>query len=156
MEGKPTTGALLALLLSAGLQGGCSQPVENNVAVNDAAAPASVEAIDEPDSVRPGSGTGDGVPTDRWVGRWTGPEGLFLDIQPSPDGRKGHYTITNRDTLDRQADYASVAEGDAIRFTRDGKTLTIRAGNGADTGFKYLAGKSECLIVLAGQEGYCR
>ena len=43
-----------------------------------------------------------------------------------------------------------------IRFVRDGKDLAIRPGNGDETGFKYLAGKQDCLIVIAGQEGYCR
>lgn len=157
MEGKPIPSALLAILLVAGLPGGCSKPAGKDAAAN-AVAPPSVEAIGEPDSVRPdndGGGEG-GVPTDQWVGRWNGPEGLFLDIQRSPNGREGHYAITNRDTLDRQAEYAGVAEGDAIGFTRDGKRFMIRAGSGAETGFKYLAGKNECLIVAAGQEGYCR
>ena len=43
-----------------------------------------------------------------------------------------------------------------IRFTRDGKDLTIRPGTGAETGFKWLAEKENCLIVIAGEEGYCR
>jgi len=106
--------------------------------------------------VRHGTDDAKALPTDGWVGRWTGPEGLFLNIQPSPDGKPGHYAIANRDTLDRQADYAGTAEGGAIRMMRDGKELTIRAGTGEETGFKYLAGKQDCLIVVAGREGYCR
>ena len=43
-----------------------------------------------------------------------------------------------------------------IHFERDGKDLTIRPGTGAETGFKWLADKENCLIVVAGQEGYCR
>ena len=147
---------LLSGLLAAALTGGCSKPVERQAAANNAAPPPSVEAVDEPDSVRPDRTGGGGVPTDQWVGRWSGPEGLFLDIQPSPDGKRGHYAITNRDTLDRQADYAGVAEGQTIRFVRDGKALTIRDGIGSETGFKWLVGKSECLIVEARKEGYCR
>jgi hypothetical protein len=58
--------------------------------------------------------------------------------------------------LDRQGDYPGVAEGSTIRFVRDGKDLAIRPGKGDETGFKYLAGKQDCLIVVPGQEGYCR
>lgn len=87
---------------------------------------------------------------------WTGPEGLFLDIQRSPDGKPGHYTIANKDDLDRQGNYSGFAEGTTIRFVRDGRDLSIRRGIGDETGFKHLAGKKDCLIVVPGQEGYCR
>lgn len=147
---------MLSALSCAALLGGCSKAVEKDVAANEMAQPPTVEAVEEPDSVRGAEGDTTGAPTDQWVGRWTGPEGLFLDIQPSPDGKPGHYAITNRDTLDRERDYAGVADGATIRFTRDGKTLVVRAGTGAESGFKYLAGKQDCLVVVAGQEGYCR
>lgn len=143
-------------LLVVALLGGCSKAVENNAAANNMAWPPTTEAIEEPDSVRGQENEAVGLPTDQWVGRWAGPEGLFLDIQPSANGKPGHYAIANRDTLDRQADYSGVADGAAIRISRDGKELTIRPGTGDETGFKYLAGKQDCLIVVAGQEGYCR
>lgn len=148
----PLSFAVLALLMT----GGCAKSVDNRAAANNAASEANVEAIEEPDAVGAAGKETAGLPTDDWVGRWTGPEGLFLDIQPSPDGKPGHYAIANRDTLDRQGDYAGVAEGSTIRFVRDGKDLAIRPGKGSDTGFKYLAGREDCLIVVQGQEGYCR
>ncbi|HEX7858186.1 MAG TPA: hypothetical protein VF503_31270 [Sphingobium sp.] len=149
--------ALIApALLVVALAGGCSKAVENNVAANNMAQAPTVEAMEEPDSVRGPENEAVGLPADQWVGRWAGPEGLFLDIQPSPNGKPGHYAITNRDTLDRQADYPGVAEGTAIRIRRDGADLKIRPGTGDETGFKYLAGKQDCLIVVAGREGYCR
>lgn len=150
-------GALaLPPLLFLGLAGGCSKAPDKQTAGNNVAADPTVEAIQEPDTVGTAANEPAGLATDQWVGRWTGPEGLFLDLQPSPDGRPGHYAITNRDTLDRQGDYAGVAQDGVIRFTRDGKPLTIRPGTGDETGFKYLAGKQDCLILIAGQEGYCR
>ncbi|HEX7877159.1 MAG TPA: hypothetical protein VF489_11315 [Sphingobium sp.] len=149
--------ALIApALLVVALAGGCSKAVENNAAANNMAQAPTVEAMEEPDLVRGPENEAVGLPTDQWVGRWAGPEGLFLDIQPSPDGEPGHYAIANRDTLDRQADYPGVADGEAIRIRRDGADLTIRPGTGDETGFKYLAGKKDCLIVVAGREGYCR
>ena len=52
--------------------------------------------------------------------------------------------------------YAGQAAGETIRFTRNGRALTIRAGSGPETGFKWLAEKTNCLIVVPGKEGYCR
>lgn len=149
-------GLIAPALLAAMTLGGCAKSVDNQTAGNNAAEAPSIDTIEEPDAVRDATNETAAVPTDEWLGRWSGPEGLFLDIQPSPDGQPGHYALTNRDTLDREANYAGVAEGETIRFKRDGKDLAIRPGSGAETGFKYLADKKDCLIVVAGQEGYCR
>ncbi|MDI1296870.1 MAG: hypothetical protein PSY12_13480 [bacterium] len=147
---------ILPSLLAIALLGGCAKGTDKDAGANNGAANiAAVETIDDPDSLE-GPNAVTAVPTDDWVGRWNGPEGLFLDIQPSPNGKRGHYAITNKDNLDRQGDYAGIADGTTIRFVRDGKDLAIRPGTGAETGFKYLAGKQDCLIVVPGQEGYCR
>lgn len=153
--------ALSPLLLLPVLLAGCAKSADNEAVANNAADVASVETFDESDAApidnQTNAQSADArLPTDDWVGKWTGPEGLFLDIQPSPDGKPGHYALTNKDNLDRQGDYAGIAEGTTIRFVRDGKDLAIRPGNGDETGFKYLAGKNDCLIVVKGQEGYCR
>lgn len=154
---RATLGGMAALLLLAG----CAKSADegngaNAVVAGNMAAPATVENIDDADTLGAAGNDVAALPTDDWVGRWTGPEGLFLDIQPAPDGKPGHYAIANKDNLDRQADYSGVADGATIRFVRDGKDLAIRPGKGDETGFKYLAGKQDCLIVLPGQEGYCR
>lgn len=159
-----TNRMVLPALLGIALLGGCGKTSDNAAVANNAAqmdnATGNVEAIEDTDSVAVPANAGaqdvGALPTDEWVGRWTGPEGLFLDIQPSPDGKPGHYAIANMDNLDRQADYGGIADGATIRFVRDGKDLTIRPGTGAETGFKWLADKKDCLIVVKGQEGYCR
>ena len=157
MRSGPASAVLPTVLLAAAALGGCSKAVDNRTAANNAAEAPLVEAIDDPDSPRGDMDNAAApVPTDDWVGRWSGPEGLFLDIQPSPDGQRGHYAIANRDTLDREANYAGVADGASIRFDRDGKEVTIRPGSGEKTGFKYLAGRTDCLILAPGKEGYCR
>jgi hypothetical protein len=93
---------------------------------------------------------------DAWAGRWTGPEGLFLDVTPDGPG-SGRYALTIKADLDSAGEkFAGRAEDDTIRFTRGGAEQTIRVGIGAETGFKWLADKKDCLIVVAGQEGYCR
>lgn len=150
-----TMRAPLIPLMAAMLLAGCAKSADNGA--TDNASPPAIENVDDADSVAANAAPADArLPTDDWVGRWTGPEGLFLDIQPSPDGKAGHYALTNKDNLDRQGDYAGVADGATIRFVRDGQDLAIRPGTGDDSGFKYLAGKTDCLIVVAGQEGYCR
>jgi len=88
--------------------------------------------------------------TDDWVGTWNGPEGTFLRI----DGGKGTYEITVQN-LDGPRSFRGSALGGQVRFERDGIKEAIRATNGADTGMKWLAGKSNCLTVRPG-EGYCR
>ena len=95
------------------------------------------------------------MPTNAWLGRWTGPEGLYLDIAADGGPYSGRYAITNKYTLDDEGKFVGLAKLDTIVFIRGGKELTIRAGNGDATGMKWLAGKKDCLIVASG-EGYCR
>lgn len=89
-----------------------------------------------------------------WVGRWNGPEGLFLEIAPA--SKPGTVRIVLKDTLDDQATYVGRLDGDVIRFVRHGTGAAIRHGTGAETGFKWLAGKKTCLIIVKDKEGYCR
>lgn len=90
--------------------------------------------------------------TDAWLGQWIGVEGtlLTIDVGASP----GVYAITET-TLDGPVSFAGTADGDIIRFERAGAQETIRAGTGDDTGLKYLAGKTNCLVIKSG-EGFCR
>ena len=48
------------------------------------------------------------------------------------------------------------ADGSQVVFERNGRTETLRAGFGKETGFKYLADKQDCLILVLNMEGYCR
>ncbi len=91
-----------------------------------------------------------------WAGRWAGPEGTYLDLaqRQALDTAPSSYDIVIRD-LDREYHYSGQAQGDTIVFTRNGKTETIRQGDGQETGMKWLADKKRCLIINTG-EGYCR
>ena len=135
---KPWFAAAALLMLAA-----CGQPA------GDASPKADppTEAAETPDAAA-------SLVTDTWLGKWTGPEGLFLEIKPGASA--GVYALTVKDNLDTQADYSAQADGEVIHFTRAGKEETIRAGIGAQTGFKYLDGKRDCLIVVENTEGYCR
>ncbi|WBO23522.1 hypothetical protein [Sphingomonas abietis] len=96
-----------------------------------------------------------GTPTDRWIGRWRGVEGLTLVIARDAAKGPGHYRLTDQYTLDDRGVFAGRAIGDTIQFTRPDGDQVLRAGNGAATGLKYLATKKDCLTVKPG-EGYCR
>jgi hypothetical protein len=88
--------------------------------------------------------------SDPWVGRWTGPEGTFLEVAASAGG----YQLTLHN-LDGPRQFQGKPVGDAIVFERNGVPEAIRKGTGAQTGMKWLAEKSDCLVVGPG-EGYCR
>ena len=88
--------------------------------------------------------------TDKWMGKWVGPEGTFLQL--SKEGNKYSVKIQS---LDGAETYEGIATGDRIQFTRDGKTEAIRAGTGKETGMKWLLEEKNCLIIRDG-EGFCR
>jgi hypothetical protein len=88
--------------------------------------------------------------TDAWLGRWIGPEGTFLLLE----GGNGRYEVTIQN-LDGARVFQGRAAGARIEFERDGSAETLHATNGADTGMKWLADKTNCLTVRVG-EGYCR
>ncbi|MDC7675456.1 hypothetical protein [Asticcacaulis machinosus] len=85
-----------------------------------------------------------------WAGRWTGPEGTWLEIKPL----NGAFEVAIQN-LDGVRTFPAAFQQGGLAFTRDGVEHIIRAGSGADTGMKWLADKSNCLIVMTG-EGYCR
>jgi len=137
----------LILILAACARGEDARPIDN-VAVADNL--MLEEAIDDVDPVA--NGVEPALPTDGWVGKWIGVEGLVLDIQPA--GERGRYVLSVT-LLDGTKSYEGSADGDAIRFTRDGRPESIRAATGDQTGLKWLAGKQNCLMIQQG-EGFCR
>jgi hypothetical protein len=88
--------------------------------------------------------------TDRWNGKWLGPEGTFLEIAGS--GEKYQIVVRN---LDGARTFDGIRSGDRITFERDGTRESIRSGSGEETGMKWLTDKSDCLVIKPG-EGYCR
>jgi len=136
------------LLLAACARGEDAEPIENAAVT---AANLAAEETAEEAALAGNSGAG-ALPTDAWVGRWIGVEGLVLDIQPA--GELGRYVLSVT-LLDGTKSYDGTADGDMIRFTRDGRPESIRAATGAQTGLKWLAEKQNCLMIQQG-EGFCR
>jgi hypothetical protein len=87
---------------------------------------------------------------DKWLGKWNGPEGTFLQLT----GSNGKYEVTIQN-LDGPRTFKGQAVGSQIEFERNGVKESLRATTGAETGMKWLSDKPNCLTVRAG-EGYCR
>jgi hypothetical protein len=90
------------------------------------------------------------IPTDAWLGRWTGPEGTYLVLSKNGD----RYSVLIQ-SLDGPATYVGIRAADHIEFQRNGLIESIRAGNGQATGMKWLLEKNDCLVIKTG-EGFCR
>ena len=88
---------------------------------------------------------------DSLVGRWTGPETSYLNV--SKKGEKYSIEIAN---LDGPKTYEGTAKGDLIEFSRNGKTETIKAATGAETGMKGFEKETNCVVVTKGSEGFCK
>lgn len=129
----------------------------------DAPAPAPTETTEVVDETMPPAD--DATATDpeadpataphrfaSWAGKWIGVEGMFVTITP---GEPGKYKLEMQSDLDTKGSYDGSDSEHGIKFQRGGEQLSLRRGNGDETGLKYLAGKKECLIVKDG-EGYCR
>lgn len=88
--------------------------------------------------------------TNEWLGKWIGPEGTYLVLSKSVD----KYVVEIH-SLDGPATYNGISAGDRIEFQRNGRTESIHAGDGRETGMKWLLDKNSCLIIRTG-EGFCR
>lgn len=140
-----------AAVFLAGMLAACSAPlpVANNV---------SAVEVNGTEDVMPSEG--DPGPEDTaataadagFLGRWTGVEGMYLNVAAKPGGG---VTLDMRWDLDHRGSFDGSIAADGVRFTRNGVTETARRTNGDATGLKYLAGKADCLTVKPG-EGYCR
>jgi hypothetical protein len=113
--------------------------------------PAAASAATSAATPAPGAASTGKPSADGWLGQWDGPEGTFLRLSDGDDGR---YEVTVRN-LDGPRTFAGTAAGDGITFERDGVVERLGATDGPGTGMKWLAEKSECLVVRAG-EGWCR
>ena len=142
MQYRATISLAALLLLGACARGEQAGPIDNAVADN-----FSVE-----DKIGADNAIVSVLPTDAWVGKWVGVEGLVLDIQPS--GEHGRYVLSVT-LLDGTNSYEGTADGSVIRFTRNGRPESVRSATGDETGLKWLAGKQNCLMIQQG-EGFCR
>ena len=131
----------------------CTTPQANAPVSTTATPAASASPAMSPVASPPASPAtaGSGSKADSLAGRWTGPEGTYLNV--TKKGEKYTIEIAN---LDGPKTYEGSAKGDVIEFTRNGKTETIKAGSGADTGMKGFEKETNCVVVTKGSEGFCK
>lgn len=139
----PTRFPIAAALALAGVVAACAPAAQSDAGANDPAAAGASAAAATANAP---------VSHAEWAGKWIGVEGMFVDITPAEGGG---YSLTMQSDLDTQATYVGSDAPGGIAFERGGQRLLLKAATGDQTGLKYLAGKSNCLMVAAG-EGYCR
>lgn len=136
----------------------CSGPAPDTDATNTmTSAGAADRSVSQPSVAPPGPGSADASaepammsPAD-YLGRWTGVEGMFLNVTKAGEGVQ----LEMQYDLDHKVTVPGKVTAEGLRFDRDGKMLLARPSNGDATGLKWLAGKKDCLTVASG-EGYCR
>ena len=121
-------------------------PPATSPAASPAANPATSPAADKKEDDKKRTGA------EAKVGRWQGLEGTYLNVVESgPDT----YTVEIKD-LDGAKQYQAKASGDGLEFTREGKTQTVKAATGTETGMKGFEKETNCLVITKGSEGFCR
>lgn len=124
----------------------------------EAPEPVPTETTEVVDETMPPEGAADPATASHrfasWAGQWVGVEGMFLTVTP---GEPGKYKLEMQSGTDDSTKgiYDGTDSEHGIKFKRGNEDLSLRRGNGDETGLKWLAGKQECLIVEDG-EGYCR
>jgi len=88
---------------------------------------------------------------DMLVGVWPGIDGASLTV--AKKGEKYEIEIKAKDGSKK---FEGTAKGDAIEFSRNGKTETIKAATAEETGLKWNKGEKNCVVVTKGSEGYCK
>jgi hypothetical protein len=137
-----------------GLGAACTPPaadVPNKPVVTASpATPASPAAVP---AVSPATPAGEAKMTgaDALVGKWDGPEGTYLTVAK----KDGKYSVEIKN-LDKAETFEGTAKGDAIEFSRKGKTETVKHATGAETGMKGFEKETACVVVTKGSEGFCK
>src|SRR5215218_863344 len=94
---------------------------------------------------------------EKLVGRWTGPEGTYLNVTEKPATTTGKdvakmFTVEIKN-LDKAETFEGTAKGDVIEFTRKGKVESVKAATGTETGMKGFEKETNCVVVTKGSEG---
>lgn len=86
------------------------------------------------------------------VGHWTGGDAAS-SLNITKKGDKFSIEITGADGM---KSFDGTAKGDTIEFTRNGKTETLKAATGSETGVKALEKETNCVVITKGKEAFCR
>lgn len=150
---------LLTVAASAAfLLGACTPATETKPAPNTTPSPAvsaSPASSASPEVANPGEAA-----VQKLVGRWEGPEGTYLSLTEKM-GAEGKQQLPRKFTveiksLDKAETFEGTAKNGTVEFTRKGKTETVKAATGVDTGMKNLEKETNCVVVTKGSEGFCK
>lgn len=94
------------------------------------------------------------------IGKWDGPEGTHASVteKMGADGKQQNprkFTVELKN-LDKAETFEGTAKDGAIEFTRKGKTETLKAATGLETGMKGFEKDTNCVVVAKGSEGFCK
>src|SRR5262245_60596815 len=86
------------------------------------------------------------------VGDWPGQEGASLKVVKN--GEKYEIEIKAKDGMKKFE--GTFKAPDALEFTRNGKTESIKLATVEETGLKWTGGEKSCVVINKGSEAYCK
>lgn len=146
-----STAASAAFILGACTTTETKPPVANNsTTVNTTTQPPASPTVANPAEAA----------IQKLIGTWDGPEGTYAKVteKMGADGKQQNprkFAVELKD-LDKAETFEGTAKDGAIEFTRKGKTETLKASTGVDTGMKGYEKETNCVVVTKGSEGYCK
>ncbi len=146
---------LTAVAAATFIVGACTAPEAPKPPTPTASPSATQSPATSPEVANPGEAA-----VQKLVGKWDGVEGTYLSVteKMGADGKQQlprKFEVEIKD-LDRAEKFEGTAKNGVIEFTRKGKTETVKAATGAETGMKYLEKESNCVVVTKGSEGFCK
>jgi len=148
---------LAATAFAAFVLGACSgTPTNTGTTPNTTSTPAATQSpAVSPEVANPGEAA-----VQKLLGKWDGPEGTYLSVteKMGADGKQQlprKFEVEIKD-LDKAEKFEGTAKDRVIEFTRKGKTETVKAATGAETGMKGFDKETNCVVVTKGSEGFCK
>jgi hypothetical protein len=135
--------------------GACTTPEAPKPPTPTSTPAATQSPATSPEVANPGEAA-----VQKLLGKWDGPEGTHLTVaeKMGTDGKQQlprKFEVEIKD-LDKAEKFEGTAKNGVIEFTRKGKTETVKAATGAETGMKYLEKETNCVVVTKGSEGFCK
>jgi len=135
--------------------GACSTPEAPKPPATTPSPSASQSPATSPEVANPGEAA-----VQKLIGKWDGVEGTYLSVteKMGADGKQQlprKFEVEIKD-LDKAEKFEGTAKNGVIEFTRKGKTETVKAATGVETGMKYLEKETNCVVVTKGSEGFCK
>lgn len=147
---------LSAIAFAAFVLGACGGGTDAPKAPNTTSSPATTASpAISPEVANPGEAA-----IQKLIGKWDGPEGTYLSVSEKmgADGKQQlprKFEVEIKD-LNKVEKFEGTAKNSTIEFTRKGKTETVKAAPGTETGMKGFEKETNCLVVTKGGEGFCR